>query len=127
MAPVEEPAPVAAVEPEKPKQVKGYKLSAAALINAYEANEVAADEKFKGAIVQVTGKIESVGKDFTGDPYVSIGSGKDFELTHVQAIFTGDDVKPLAKLKKGAEVTVQCTCNGKLMNVLLKECSLKPE
>ena len=44
--PTPEPPPAPVVEPEKPRTRKGCKLSAATLIAAYEANEVAADEKF---------------------------------------------------------------------------------
>lgn len=121
-----EPAPAPPVEPEKPKTVKGYRLSAAALLAAYEENEVAADEKFKGQLVEVTGKIDTIGKDILGDPYITIGSGKDFEFQHVQAQFAADAVKQLAGLRKGQTVVVQCTCAGKMMNVVGKDCVLKP-
>jgi len=49
-----EPSPAPVVKPEKPKTRKGFKISAATLIAAYEANEVAADEKFKGKLIEVT-------------------------------------------------------------------------
>lgn len=82
-----EPSPAPVVEPEKPKARRGFKISAATLIAAYEANEVAADEKFKGKLIEVTGVIDSIAKDIMGDLYVTLGSGKDFEVAHVQAMF----------------------------------------
>ena len=96
-----EPSPAPVVEPEKPKTRKGFKISAATLIAAYEANEVAADEKFKGKLIEVTGVIDSIAKDILGDPYVTLGSGKDFEIAHVQAMFPASAAKQLAGLRKG--------------------------
>lgn len=125
VAPAESsPAPV--VEPEKPKTRKGFKISAATLIAAYEANEVAADEKFKGKLIEVTGVIDSIAKDILGDPYVTLGSGKDFEVSHIQAMFPASAAKQLAGLRKGQTITVQCDCAGKVMNVLGKDCGVKP-
>ena len=122
--PTPEPPPAPVVEPEKPRTRKGFKLSAATLIAAYEANEVAADEKFSGKLIEVTGVIDSISKDIMGDPYVTLGSGKDF--AHVQAMFPADAAKQLAGLRKGQTLTVQCTCGGKVMNVIGKDCVLKP-
>ena len=94
-----EPPPTPVVEPEKPKMRKGFKLSAASLLAAYEANEVAADE--------------------------TLGSGKDFEVTHVQAVFPASAAKQLAGLRKGQTLTVQCDCAGKVINVIGRDCGLK--
>lgn len=124
--PTPEPPPAPVVEPEKPKTRKGFKLSAATLIAAYEANEVAADEKFSGKLIEVTGVIDSISKDILGDPYVTLGSGKDFEFAHVQAMFPADAAKQLTGLRKGQTLTVQCICGGKVMNVIGKDCVLKP-
>lgn len=114
------------VEPEKPKTRKGFKLSAAALIAAYEANEVAADEKFKGKLIEVTGVVDTIAKDIMGDPYVTLGSDKEFEFAHVQAMFPADAAKQLAGLRKGQTLTVQCTGGGKVINVIGHDCLLKP-
>ena len=122
--PTPEPPPAPEVEPKKPKTRKGFKISAATLLAAYEANEVAADEKFSGKLIEVTGVIDSISKDIMGDPYVTLGSGKDF--AHVQAMFPADAAKQLAGLRKGQTLTVQCTCGGKVMNVIGKDCVLKP-
>ncbi len=124
--PTPEPPPAPVVEPEKPKQLKGFKLTAASLLAAYDANEVAADEKFKGKLIEVTGKVDTIAKDIMGDPYVTLGSGKDFEFAHVQAMFPADALKQLAGLRKGQEVTVRCTCAGKVINVIGEDCVLKP-
>jgi hypothetical protein len=121
-----EPSPAPVVEPEKPKTRKGFKISAATLIAAYEANEVAADEKFKGKLIEVTGVIDSIAKDILGDPYLTLGSGKDFEIAHVQAMFPASAAKQLAGLRKGQTITVQCDCAGKVMNVIGKDCGVKP-
>jgi hypothetical protein len=54
-------------------QTPAYTLSANQLVKDYEANEVAADAKYKGLIVIVSGSIESIGKDIMDQAYVVIG------------------------------------------------------
>src|ERR1700736_1804386 len=44
-------------------------ILANALYRAYDANEVAADEKYKGKSVKITGKVQNIGKDILGSPY----------------------------------------------------------
>jgi len=70
--------------------------------------------------------IDSIAKDIMGDPYVAMGSGKDFEIAHVQAMFPASAAKQLAGLRKGQTITVQCDCAGKVMNVIGRDCRVKP-
>lgn len=39
----------------------------------YDDNEIAADQKFKGKKLLITGKIESINKDIAGNGYLSLG------------------------------------------------------
>ena len=48
------------------------KVSAEALYNAYNQNQVAADAKYKGNLVEMTGVIGSIGKDILNNPYVTL-------------------------------------------------------
>ena len=46
------------------------KVTATQMLADYEANEVAADQKYKGNMVEVSGTIKNIGKDILDTPYV---------------------------------------------------------
>jgi hypothetical protein len=95
-------------------------LSAAELYQAYENNEVAADAKYKGQVILVTGAISNIGKDVLDKIYVALDTGR--LVTSVQAFFTKVHTNAVASLSKGQTVTLKCRCDGKFGNVLLKNC-----
>jgi len=47
-------------------------LTARQLLNAYDNNEVAADDAYKGKWLKISGSVESIGKDVPDIPYVSL-------------------------------------------------------
>jgi hypothetical protein len=97
--------------------------SAAQLSHDYEANEVAADARYKGKIVQVTGTVDSVGKDITDTMYVSLNGGDQYQIIGlVQCFFSASHQSQLAQMQKGMMVTVKCKCDGKFGNILMKGC-----
>ena len=81
---------------------------------------------FAWRTIEVTGVVDTIAKDIMGDPYVTLGSGKEFEFAHVQAMFPAGAAKQLAGLRKGQTLTVQCDCAGKVINVIGEDCGLKP-
>ena len=94
------------------------------MYSAYEANEVAADAKYKSKILKVTGVVDSIGKDILDTPYVTLTSGGQYEVWGVQCMFDKKHEPELAQLTKGQTVTVQGKCDGYLINVLMKDCVL---
>lgn len=102
-----------------------YQIHASTLTKEYEANEFAADDKYKGQIVLVQSQIE----DFTkiGDSaYVKV---KPFSSKESSDIFSiSCQMQPsqrplLAKLKKGEEVYVIGKVHGvELFDIELEEC-----
>lgn len=96
----------------------GDRWSAADLLKAYDENEVAADQRAKGRVLEVTGTIEDIGTDILGAPYITMAG----RLPSVQAVFNKRFQNYVAGLKKGGRVTVKCRGAGKLMNVLLQDC-----
>jgi putative nucleic acid binding protein len=95
------------------------------LINDYKANEIAADQRYKGRVVQVSGAVDSIGKDIMDSMYLTLSSGEEFGLTSVQCFFNDSAGASLARLQKGERVTVICVCDGKFGNVILKDCALR--
>ncbi len=104
-------------------QAPSYTLTANQLYSEYKANEVAADAKYKGRIVVVSGTIQNIGKDIMDSAYVVIG-GQGF-LDGVQCMFTKGQESSVARLSKGEPVTAKGEVSGKMGSVLLKKCSLQ--
>ena len=50
-----------------------YVLTANALFEAYDTNSVAADAKYEGKIVEVSGTIQDIGQDIMDTAYLIIG------------------------------------------------------
>lgn len=99
-----------------------YKLAANELFRAYERNEVAADSKYKGEVVEVSGIVRDIGKDIMGNIYIVIGGGGF--LDGVQCTFPKSEANAVAKLSKGHRVTVKGKVQGKMGNVLIEKSRL---
>ncbi len=93
------------------------------LLGAYLRNEVAADADYKGNQLEITGTIESIGKDIIDKPYIAIYAGHSFFM--VQCLFTKADEPNLARLSPGMQITIDGRCRGKMGNIILDHCSFK--
>jgi hypothetical protein len=100
-----------------------FTLSADGLYAEYKSNEVAADQKYRGKIVVVSGVIRDIGKDIMDNAYIVIG-GSGF-LDGVQCTFTKVEESSVARLSKGQRVTVKGEVGGKMGNVLVNKASLQ--
>ena len=100
----------------------GIRTTSKELASSYDANEVAADLKFKNnGFVFVAGKVEGISKDALGKPYVSLAGHKSF--FGVQARFSEKDVISLAALTKGQQIELVCDVSSKIVTqVILKDC-----
>jgi len=111
------------VEKDVSTQSASYSISAQQLYADYKANEVAADKRYKGKILEVYGEIDNIGKDITDTIYITLKGDKYFGS--VQCFFSKDHEYQVANLSKGQFVTVKGKCDGKMMNILLRGCILK--
>lgn len=101
-------------------------VDVAALLKDYGANELKADDKYKGKLIRLSGKVGEVKKDITDQIYVTVGTGAQFELPIAQCFFGDEHRKDAAALTPGQSVKVDCTVDGLMGNVLLKDCSFAP-
>jgi len=99
------------------------KVSASALSQAYDSNEVAADAKYKGNVVDVSGTIDTIGKDILGTPYVSLKTS-EYSIIGVQCMFSQSDEAALAALSSGQTITLEGTVSGKTIEVIVDGCSI---
>ena len=94
-------------------------VTASDLVAAYEANEVAADQRYKNQRFVLTGTVETIGKGLFDSPYVVLHGGL---VIGAQCVF--DKEAGLASLEKGQTVVLVGTGAGKFGNVMLRGCEL---
>ena len=116
------PEPKVTPKPTKPATPTSTKISPSQLVREYDANEVAADQKYKGKRLTVSGSIDDIGKDIMGTAYITLSSNHMFR--DVQCFFPDVRAGQVAGLSKGQTVTVTGVCNGLMMHVILQSCTL---
>jgi len=81
---------------------------------------VAADAKYKGKVLDVSGTVTEIGNDMLGDAFVALyGDG----MFSVQCFF--NDKAQLAAINKGQKVQLKGVCDGLMGNVLIKKCEFE--
>ncbi|MGS1028816.1 OB-fold protein [Burkholderia glumae] len=95
-------------------------ISAVDLYNAYKANEVAADAKYKGKQIKITGIVGTIGKDVMDDPYITLVAVNDFETVNVY--FSKARIDDLSKLNKGDSISVTCKGSGMVLGSPMLDC-----
>lgn len=93
------------------------------LVSAYDANEVAAQRKYGGAILEVTGKVDSISLDYEDKPFVTFAS--EAVIPPVQAKFTDAGGEATADLVKGQDVALRCGGVSEMMGTpMLSGCEI---
>lgn len=114
-----EPSQTAVENPEAPI------LIPSALVEAYQENSVAADQRFKGFRYRVAGWVSDINTDVGGTPYITMEVGPNV-IVLPQFRFSKDAIPELAKLKKGTAVMVECVGAGDIMKVpISRNCILQ--
>jgi len=89
------------------------------LLEEYRDNEVRADTRFKGQVVELRGVVGNVKRDVTATIYVTLGTGKPVETPEVQCFFEDRLAKRAAELSRGDKISVVGRVRGLLVNVLM--------
>ncbi len=95
-------------------KIEYIEISANELYREFEANEVAADEKYKGKYVKVTGVVTDIssGGTFT-QACILLNVDDSIIFGDVQCNFSDDEAaKKIAQLTKGKTVTITGLCSG---------------
>lgn len=116
-----QPASDAIAQPAAPRQPP-IKVPATTLFAAYAANEVSADDKYRGRVLIVDGTVKSIDKDFRDDVVVRLVGSR---FATVDAYLMDTD-KPLAAgLTKGQSLRVFCVGFGRSIGrPILKACRI---
>lgn len=113
------------VSVEGKKESELLEISARQLFSEYEANVIAADEKYKGKEIIIYGLIGDIGKALFDVPYLTL-TWKTFQFEAVCAYFKRKEAKKLAKLRKGQMVRLKGKVDGRMpiVGVILRDCEI---
>jgi hypothetical protein len=106
-----------------PVAVKATDLTA-----AYDENELAADDKYKGKTLQVSGKVSNIAETLGKYTVQLEGHKKNgIGLLNVMCSFKESEKESIGKLKKGQTVTLTGVGDGKTLGfyVGLNECKIQ--
>ena len=106
-------------------KVEAIKLEAETLRQVYKANEVNGDAIYKNKLVEVSGNVDSIGKDVVDQAYITFKADEAYAFDKVQCMFRDSEQSVLASLKSGQKVTVQGTVSGvSISSVIIKNCKI---
>ncbi|MEG0391399.1 MAG: hypothetical protein RR626_01400 [Anaerovoracaceae bacterium] len=111
---------------EEAKEEEIMVIDPVALLTEYEANEVKGDELYVKKKMELSGTVDTIGKDLAESVYITFKGDNPYSITSVQCYF--DDKAEIAKvmeLSQGDAITLVGTCDGKFGNVMIKKCVLK--
>lgn len=106
-----------------PDNEQSISISAKKLNDAFQDNEVSANQQYKDQIIDVNGKLESVKKTF-GTVYVRLAAD-DYGIFTVACAMRKDQEQSVGALKKGQNVTIRGKCTGlSIIEVYLDDCKI---
>ncbi len=105
-------------------QDKPIVVQARALTKEYDENELAADGKYKGKMIAVSGKVENIAETM-GNVTVSL-AGHDM-VKSVMCSFNESEKAAVARLKKGQQATLIGKGDGMTMGLYagLQDCKIQ--
>ena len=100
-----------------------FKITADELYSQYELNEQASNEKYLDKVIEVSGKIEDIEKTEGGNTTLILTAAEAM-MGGISATLHNSQAGVAAAMKSGDEVKLKCRCTGKLMDVVLVDCSV---
>lgn len=105
----------------QPSQTPDVVVSASTYFDDYQANEVAADQQYKGKLIEITGVVDAV-RSTMGSQYIDLETSN--QLLDVACKMSGND--GLAAITKGQKITIIGTGAGKFISPQVEDCTIKP-
>ena len=99
-----------------------YKLESTALYDQFEKNEEVANSKYLDKVIELSGIITQIATDENGGLSVEL---KGNDMFGVNCKLNDDNYKLLSAVQKGSEIKVKGVCSGKLMDVVLVNCTIE--
>lgn len=99
-------------------------VTAQEIFEAYDNNEVAADQQYKDKPLLVTGTVSGISSDFMDDAQVQLATSNEF----MDVMASGDDTfnSAAATLSKGQKITMLCQGGGEVVgSPMLSDCVIQ--
>ena len=105
-----------------PATAEAIEITAEELLQAYRADEKAAEAEYEGKILKVTGAVSNTGKNMVGIPFVKL-AGSSIQAFRIRCMFEKE--YELAQVATGQTVTIQGECDNYMSpDVIMKDCVL---
>ncbi len=95
-----------------------FRITAVELVAEYESDESAANEKYKGKVIVVTGVVSSIYRGFLYTPYVELEAG-------VRCNFSDTEDAAMLALSEGQTISMKGQGDGVLIGVELRGCTVE--
>jgi hypothetical protein len=103
------------------KRSSAIKVTANQLFEAYQANEMAAQQRFGDQAIEVSGRIAGVELDFSDDPVIRLATSNQF--MSVSVYLTDENKNLAASYNKGDNVSFLCEDVSEVISMpQLKDC-----
>lgn len=112
---------------EADRKARTVAIAAADLLREFRDDPAAADRKFAGKYLELTGVVERVGGDRDETPFVILHAGDETAKVKVECFFdytNQPEEARIRRLDKGQAVTVRGEYDGQVSNVQVRECVL---
>lgn len=104
----------------------GMEVTAEQLLKEYSEDDDAADKRYEGKKILLTGEIDEIRQTTEDRPELMFSSAHHFRFNSIFATMTRDQAAAVAKLKRGDRVELACVGDGEILNSpLLVECRLR--
>lgn len=103
---------------------EAVKVAANSIVSEYKENGVAADAKYKGKLVEVSGTVKTIDKTIADTPYIALESYEYAIVDHVQCMFERSRAAELTSVKKGEKITLRGIVSGKFGNIVIDDCEI---
>lgn len=99
-------------------------VTATKILSDYEENEVSADSVYKDKYIEITGSVDTIGKDILDTPYISLKNGDQYSFSSVQCMFMTNRESDLVDVKKGQPIKLKGKVSGILGNIIVRDCTI---
>lgn len=111
----------------KPKEaVPQVTVTSAVLAKDYSENEVAADDKYKGKLIEISGKVTGVDNGITDNEFIVKLSDGEYDFSGPWCYMKPSEKEEVIAIKKGQQVTLIGEGNSATIgSPMLKDCVIK--
>jgi hypothetical protein len=112
---------------EADRRARTVEVSAVDLVREFQADPTAADKKYAGKYLEVTGVVERSGGGRRDVQFIVLHGGDENAKVKIECFFDLWDEKDnavVARLNKGEKITLRGEYQGQVSNVQLRQCVL---